>query len=808
MKHKQPRFNPAFWIMMCSLMMLGACAKVGTPPGYSGKKDVFPPSLSGISIIDCSHIRLTFDEPLNAESTRKKENFTISSKDGTELPVIDALFGRSGDEIIITTEKMTVGKEYFLEVLNVLDMAGNPIGKKNSVRFAGSGKPDDTKPSLLRTYPANSMKSVSISVCPLLSFNDCMNPESVSNAVVLEDDAGVSVPGKLVGENHAYHFIPDKPLLYQTVYTLKLDQQAKDVAGNPLYEEAEITFQTITDTEGINISGEVTDGTQGKASDMKVLLINTTRSDDPDATWFGISPVAEDKTFIINGISPILPEKMEYFLFVIGSLPESFDKEISAYGYYGADTETTAIIPPTAGTTVNGLNLDLELRDRRGPSMEECSIYPQAYARRNGIRLEASASQQSESKSGIKAVEFFLEHMGSNGTGTKLSPPHGKLGTGKNMRVAGDFPTILKDYDKQSLDVYIHAQNTDGYWGKATKLTVNRAPDPVNPLWLKGIVLFGEEPAAFPILRVSKAGETTPLFFGKGNKDGTFRVGPLASGEYWLFAYKDEARNNLDDDTDPSAWWTDEQGGRTIALNQNTPDLSINLGNRPSISEPLVRFYYYPAEGSNPAHATVYAYTQVSDSDYDLTKVEVIAPDGTRRALGDDGKDGDTTADDGIFTRVWELTGAEIPQEGSSQQYSVEAQDEMGNIVTVGANDFPALSVIVLSKPQAFNVTAEKEELKISWTPSDPPPAGGYLLFILPADKVNLFNGPGSGELYTNYPKPFHRETTLSLTLDDLGNYWSLPHGTKMVAILMSVADDADPGRADKTITKYYFNKP
>jgi hypothetical protein len=794
------------------VFLIASCAKTGPPPGLAGKKDVYPPKLTSLTVPDSTHLVLDFDEPLDGVSARNVENYVVTEEvnETAILQVEDAMFGRGENEVIISTAVMEPGVKYLLSVYNVKDKAGNPIGQKNWKHFTGTKRKDDEKPSLLRTSPANGQKDVSLSVCPLLSFNDVMNPDNIAQAVTLLDDAGEPVAGTVVGSGHAYHFIPNNPLLTETVYTLQVSTNATDLAGNQLYEEAEIRFKTAVDADVISISGKVLDKTKGRSSDLTIYLTGSDLADDPDAPWHARASIASDLTFQLNGVSPVLPRDGKYYLWVVGKLPEGTPREVKAYGCLGQIDAPVALEKLAPGTNVADMEITLAVRDKRGPTVTDLIATPDPYTAGDGLHVVCTAEQTGESDADIKAAEVFVGRLGSDGTGLALVPLHGETNKGRVLRMGGDFLDALKNLNRSSTKVYFHAQNSDGYWGKVETVTINRRAGSKTSLFISGEVDFGAEAAANAILRLySYSGMTEKLvLMGKANKKGEFRLGPLEPGTYHLFAYNDESDDHIDEDSDPCVYWTDEWGSRDLVLKDANREVKLSLGNRPVLRNPTARLYVYAASPQTAAHATLYLSVETSDADYDISTVTVITSQGEHIELHDDGKDGDQKANDGIYSRVLELVAGKVPTVDTVSNYQVQVNDKKGNSVVVGAEDFPSLSVHSLEPPQGLKAEAGKEELRVSWDKAAVAPPGGYLLFILPADREGHFDGPGTGELYTNFPQPYRDVDEITLNINQLGNYWSVPRGSRMLCILMALANDADPAGSDKAIAKFYFTKP
>jgi hypothetical protein len=505
-----------------------------------------------------------------------------------------------------------------------------------------------------------------------------------------------------------------------------------------------------------------------------------------------------------------VPSKSKYYLWVIGKLPEGTNPKVTAYGCPGSIDAPLAVDTLEPGTNIAAMDITLAIRDKRGPTVTDIDAQPSPFTAGDGLRALCTAEQTGESEATIKAAEVFVGRIGSDGTGLALAPLHGVASEGRTLRLGGDFLQAFKNLNEQKIPIYFHAQNSDGYWGKLEFITVERRAQPKAALFVSGEVDFGTEPAENAILRLYKYSELTEklVLMDKADKKGKFRMGPLEPGTYHLFAYNDEDGNNIDEDSDPCVYWTDETGSRDLVMDEANREVKLSLGHRPVLRNPMARLYVFAATPESPAHASLYLSVAAADADYDISAVTVITSEGEQIALHDDGKDGDQQADDGVYSRIMELASGKISPMGTVSNYHIEVDDKKGNSVMVGPEDFPSLSIHSLEPPQGLKVEAGKEELKVSWNEAAVAPQGGYLLFIMPADRESRFDGPGTGELYTNFPLPYHDVHEVTLSIEQLGNYWSVPRGSRMLCILMALANDADPAGSDKAIAKFYFPKP
>ena len=92
--------------------------------------DFEPPLISAAAAVDVNHVRVDFNEPLNATEAGLPANYAI-----TGLAVSQAELLSGDRSVLLTTSAMSNGASYTLQVSNVRDLAGNTIVPGSSVNF-------------------------------------------------------------------------------------------------------------------------------------------------------------------------------------------------------------------------------------------------------------------------------------------------------------------------------------------------------------------------------------------------------------------------------------------------------------------------------------------------------------------------------------------------------------------------------------------------------------------------------------------------------------------------------------------------
>jgi hypothetical protein len=138
---------------------------------------------------------------------------------------------------------------------------------------------------------------------------------------------------------------------------------------------------------------------------------------------------------------------------------------------------------------------------------------------------------------------------------------------------------------------------------------------------------------------------------------------------------------------------------------------------------------------------------------------------------------------------------------------TVWAEDRRGNRVEVTAAASPGLTVRKLEPPRELVLDTGADALEVSWDPVEDA-AGGYVVFVVPADRLDRFTAPGTGEVYSNFQNPVYG-TTLSIPYGAIEDWWAYRAKSRFVVFLVASAGDGDSYRtSDKALISASWNKP
>jgi hypothetical protein len=174
--------------------------------------------------------------------------------------------------------------------------------------------------------------------------------------------------------------------------------------------------------------------------------------------------------------------------------------------------------------------------------------------------------------------------------------------------------------------------------------------------------------------------------------------------------------------------------------------------------------------------------------------------------LADDGAPPDAAAGDGVFTYSREYRGEDL-RNFAGGAVAITAEDGRGNRVVATEAEAPGLAVRKLEPPPAIILNTGAEALEVSWDVVEGA-SGGYVVFLVPADRRDRFTGPGTGEVFSNFQNPVWG-TSLSIPYASVADWWGYPARSRFLVILRASAGDGDSFEAsDKALITAAWYKP
>ena len=201
------------------------------------------PAMNAEDININASIKVTFSEEMDIDSLRTG----VVVHDSLENPVIGNITP-SMDGLSVTFDPLFsfgYGQHYTVTVLQtVKDLAGNNLVAEHSFGF--TVQLEQIKPRVVNIEPLNQAQFVSRNTRVSVTFSEPMNSTSLASTVVITDPGLNSVPTtpSYNADNYTLVLKPDTALSYQTLYTITVNQDAQDLAGNFLEREYQAVFTT------------------------------------------------------------------------------------------------------------------------------------------------------------------------------------------------------------------------------------------------------------------------------------------------------------------------------------------------------------------------------------------------------------------------------------------------------------------------------------------------------------------------------------------------------------------------------------
>mgnify|MGYP003394219592 CR=1 FL=1 len=204
-------------------------------------------------------ITATFSEPMNS-STITPASFTVTGPGVTPVPGAVTYLGRTA--VFAPANGLASNTAYTATIAaGVMDLAGNASQANVAWSFSTGANADITAPVVVSTNPAGAEPGVAISRTINISFNEPMDPSTMTTANFKVTGPGTtSVIGTVAFDatnntatftriNHlntpvAFHLTPVSHLEPNTTYTATLTTGARDLAGNALAANRVWSFTT------------------------------------------------------------------------------------------------------------------------------------------------------------------------------------------------------------------------------------------------------------------------------------------------------------------------------------------------------------------------------------------------------------------------------------------------------------------------------------------------------------------------------------------------------------------------------------
>jgi hypothetical protein len=307
-------------------------------------------------------------------------------------------------------------------------------------------------------------------------------------------------------------------------------------------------------------------------------------------------------------------------------------------------------------------------------------------------------------------------------------------------------------------------------------------------------------------------GAQYPAAVVRTDEDGEYEIEGLPPGRYIVSAFFDEDENAAWSRAEPNGAagrFAEPEGagaGEIVDLRSNDAGgVDITLTYFPAITAANARIQHYLDPAGEGEKAVLRVTARVRDPDMDLEEVWAFLGDGTALELLDGGLGPDEAPDDNIFTAEVTYRGAEVAATPVGDVV-IDAMDRFGNETTVWTDRHPGLYTRLLPVPANVRVEDRPDGIHVSWD-SVAGADGGYVVFLIPLDRLDRFKGPNTAEVWSNDRAPTF-EPKVTIPYESVEDWWAYPVGARFVMMVTAGAGDARTvGDSDKSIYVLAYTK-
>ncbi|MBP9888322.1 MAG: Ig-like domain-containing protein [Leptospiraceae bacterium] len=214
--------------------------------------DFTPPLVAAVSPLNGAssvgtntEIAIEFSEAMDI-STLTRENLEVY--EGSEK--LSVTISYAGNIVLLKPSRTLVaGTSYTLNVKRtVQDSAGNPMSSDFTSNFTTGGGVDSTPPKVSAIFPSDGSVDIPITQKGvILIFSETLDPVSITkNSIQVQNSLSETISGSFVRIANTVVFYSSSNYEANVTYTIKVNKELKDLAGNSLEQESTFTFRTVS----------------------------------------------------------------------------------------------------------------------------------------------------------------------------------------------------------------------------------------------------------------------------------------------------------------------------------------------------------------------------------------------------------------------------------------------------------------------------------------------------------------------------------------------------------------------------------
>ncbi len=195
------------------------------------------------------------DWPARIRSIYYYHSITLGWGDiGYNYLVVTGTISSTGITAIFTpSSNLLYNTTYTVTIINVEDLAGNPMITDYTWSFRTGDAPDTTAPTVSLTNPDKNAEDVAINTKISVSFSEVINANTINtNTFILKDSNNNNVTGTVTYSDLTATFTPLSNLDYNKSYTTIIKTEVMDLSGNRMKDEYTWIFTTIASNKSNN----------------------------------------------------------------------------------------------------------------------------------------------------------------------------------------------------------------------------------------------------------------------------------------------------------------------------------------------------------------------------------------------------------------------------------------------------------------------------------------------------------------------------------------------------------------------------
>jgi len=243
---------------MAAAVFLSGCGGGGSnsnpPPPAAPTVASVTPANNAVGVVVTSTVTATFSEAMNA-STITGSTFTLTPQGGSAVAATVVYSSNGNIATLTSSTPLAFNTSYTATITTgVTSSLGAALASNYTWNFTTESAP---KTAVISTIPANGASSVNVSDALAATFNQPMNPTTITSSTFkLVGPGSTSVAGLVTYDIGTYTatFMPNSALTYSTSYTATITTGVVSASGAALASNYSWTFTTGANPGAVTVN--------------------------------------------------------------------------------------------------------------------------------------------------------------------------------------------------------------------------------------------------------------------------------------------------------------------------------------------------------------------------------------------------------------------------------------------------------------------------------------------------------------------------------------------------------------------------